>query len=228
MKRSYSLLLGVAAAVVAADRWTKNWATVEFEGREPVNVIGEIVRFTYTRNSGVAFGLGAGLPFPYAVFSIVAVGVILYLFLRQKTHSPTRHWALALILGGALGNLVDRVQTGEVVDFILVGWRGWYWPVFNVADSAVTIGVLLFGLTWARHSESHTHDAEGSDPGSGSAVLAADSSTLASPHDAGSDGSRAATQEADHVPHAAAIGAAAERRGAVGSLPRTGPGGPVA
>jgi len=228
VKRSYSLLLGVAAVVVAFDRWTKNWATIEFEGREPVNVIGEIVRFTYTRNSGVAFGLGAGLPFPYAVFSIIAVGVILYLFLRQRTHTPARQWALALILGGAIGNLIDRVQTGEVVDFILVGWHGWYWPVFNVADSAVTVGVLLFGLTWARHSESHAHEAEGAGPGSGGPAADVESPQLDSPHDAGPDGPRGAPPEAGHVPHAAALGAAAERGGAAGSLPRPGPGGPVA
>jgi signal peptidase II len=226
VKRSFSLLLGVAAAVVAADRWTKHWATIEFQGREPVNVIGEFVRFTYTLNSGVAFGLGAGLPFPYAVFSIVAVGVILYLFLRQPTHSPARQWALALILGGALGNLIDRVQTGEVVDFILVGWRGWYWPVFNVADSAVTAGVLLFGLTWARHTEAQLQGG-----GAGSAAVADPLAAPApeEPRDPDGGTTAAATfPEASDVPHAAAVGAADERGGAGGPLPRAGAGGPVA
>src|SRR5437763_234659 len=74
---------------------------------------------------------------------------------RQRTHSLVRQLALALILGGALGNLVDRLSTGEVVDFILVGWRRWYWPVFNVADSAVSIGVALFAMTWMKGSEAH-------------------------------------------------------------------------
>jgi signal peptidase II len=221
VKRSYPLLLGVAALVVAADRWTKEWATIEFEGREPVNVIGEIVRFTYTRNSGVAFGLGAGLPFPYAVFSILAVAVILYLFLRQRTHSAARQWALALILGGAIGNLIDRVTTGEVVDFILVGWRGWYWPVFNVADSAVTIGVVLFGLTWARHTEETAAATElPPDPASG-AELDHGAPDQTAP-DAG------VPTETSHVPPAPTVGASTERGGAGGPLPRPGAGGPVA
>jgi signal peptidase II len=159
VKRSFPLLLGVAGLVLWADQWTKSWAEDALMGRPPVNVIGELVRLTYTRNSGVAFGLGAGLRFPFYLFSVAAVGVILYMFARHRTHSLVRQLALALILGGALGNLVDRLSTGEVVDFILVGWRQWYWPVFNVADSAVSIGVALFALTWLRHAESH-RDAE--------------------------------------------------------------------
>jgi signal peptidase II len=158
VKRSFPLLLGVAGLVLWADQWTKNWAEATLMGRPPVNVIGELVRLTYTRNSGVAFGLGAGLRFPFYLFSVAAVGVILYMFVRHRTHSLVRQLSLALILGGALGNLVDRLSTGEVVDFILIGWRQWYWPVFNVADSAVSIGVVLFALTWVRHSESHRDD----------------------------------------------------------------------
>ena len=148
MKRSLTLLLSIAGAVLALDIWTKRWADATLAYRPPVNVLGEFVRLTYTRNSGVAFGLGAGVRFPYYLFSIVATLIILYMFLRRHVDSAARQVALALILGGALGNLVDRVRSGEVVDFIEVGWARWHWPVFNVADSAVTIGVLLFALTW--------------------------------------------------------------------------------
>lgn len=205
MKRSFPLLLGIAAVILAADQWTKHWATANLAGRAPVEVIGDIVRFTYTRNSGVAFGLGAGLPFPYAVFSILAVVVILYLFLRHREHTPLRQVSLALILGGALGNLVDRLATGEVVDFILVGWRRWYWPVFNVADSAVTVGVLLFGVTWMRHGEHHI--GAGAEPGAGSEETG--SVPLDDPNDP-------------------LVGPGAEQRGAGGPLSRAGADGPVA
>jgi signal peptidase II len=157
LKRSFALLAGVAGVVLWADQWTKNWAEDTLIGRAPVNVIGELVRFTYTRNSGVAFGLGAGHRFPFYLFSIAAVCVILVMFSRHRTHTIARQIALALILGGALGNLVDRLSTGEVVDFILIGWRRWYWPVFNVADSAVSIGVALFALTWLRQTEPPSH-----------------------------------------------------------------------
>jgi signal peptidase II len=159
VKRSFPLLVGIAGLVLWADQWTKSWAENVLIARPPVNVIGELVRFTYTRNSGVAFGLGAGHRFPFYLFSVAAVGVILVMFARHRAHSLIRQLALALILGGALGNLVDRLTTGEVIDFILIGFRQWYWPVFNVADSAVTIGVLMFALTWLRHSE-HTALAE--------------------------------------------------------------------
>jgi signal peptidase II len=155
VKRSFPLLLGLAGLVVWADQWTKRWAEDTLFARAPVDVIGELVRLTYTRNSGVAFGLGAGMRFPFYLFSVAAVIVIMVMFARHRTHTLTRQLALGLILGGALGNLIDRLTTGEVVDFILIGWRQWYWPVFNVADSAVSIGVVLFGLTWLRHTESH-------------------------------------------------------------------------
>ena len=115
-------------------------------------VFGPLVRFTYTRNSGVAFGLGAGLPFPYAVFSIVAVAVILYLFLRQRVHCRRAADRARAHPRRRARESRRPARSGEVVDFILIGWRRWYWPVFNVADSAVTIGVVLFGITWMRRS----------------------------------------------------------------------------
>src|SRR5437867_1787210 len=114
MKRSFGILFAVAAAVVALDVWTKRWATRTLAEGPPVPVIGDLVRFTYARNSGVAFGLGAGLPFPYYVFSIAAVLAILVLFLRRRVQDPARRLALALILGGAIGNLVDRLASGDV------------------------------------------------------------------------------------------------------------------
>ena len=153
--RTWSLLALVSGAVVALDLWTKHWATRTLAYHEPVEVLGPFVRFTYTRNSGVAFGLGAGLPFPYYVFSIAAVAVILFLFFKQRVTGMARQLALALIMGGALGNLIDRLRFGEVVDFIEVGYGRWHWPVFNVADSAVTVGVILFAITWPRTHGSH-------------------------------------------------------------------------
>jgi len=192
--RSFARLFGVAGVVVALDVWTKQWATRTLAFRGPVEVLGEFVRFTYTRNSGVAFGIGAGVPFPYYLFSIVAVGVILYLFVRRQVPSLARQLALALILGGAIGNLIDRVSAGEVVDFIEVGFGRWHWPVFNVADSAVTIGVVWFALSWPRRHH--------------------DSDEVERSH--------------DDDPNAGPVRSGAEPRGASGSLPGGGAGGPVA
>lgn len=150
MRRSLLLLASVAGVVFALDRWTKQWAASTLPFNQPVRVIGEYVRLTYTRNSGVAFGLGQGTGFPYYIFSILAAVVILGLFLRRQVPTLARQLALALIFGGALGNLWDRLRTGEVVDFIEIGHPRWYWPVFNVADSAVTVGVVLFALLWSQ------------------------------------------------------------------------------
>jgi signal peptidase II len=148
LKRSLVVLFGLAGLVIALDRWTKHWASTTLPYDRPIPVLGEYLRLTYTRNSGVAFGLGQGIGFPWYVFSIAAALVILWLFLRQRVEGGSRQIALALILGGALGNLIDRVSSGEVVDFIEIGVSRWHWPVFNVADSAVSIGVVLFALAW--------------------------------------------------------------------------------
>src|SRR5258705_7116878 len=99
MKRLVGVLVAVAAAVVALDFWTKRWATRTLADAPPVQVVGDFVRLTYARNSGVAFGIGAGLPFPYYLFSIAAALGILYMFLRRQVRDPLRRMALALILG---------------------------------------------------------------------------------------------------------------------------------
>jgi len=141
-------LFGIASLVVGLDQWTKHWATSRLAFHPPISLIGDFLQLTYTRNSGVAFGLGAGTGFPYYLFSIAAAAVILSMFLRRRVSGASRQIALALILGGALGNLVDRLKTGEVVDFIQILWGRF--PVFNVADSAVSIGVALFAWSWTR------------------------------------------------------------------------------
>jgi len=141
-------LFGVAACVVGVDQWTKHWASAHLVLRPPVPLLGDFLTLTYTRNSGVAFGLGAGTGFPYYVFSIAAALVIVMMFLRRQVDGVLRQVALALILGGALGNLIDRLKTGDVVDFIQILWGRF--PVFNVADTAVSIGVALFAWSWMR------------------------------------------------------------------------------
>jgi signal peptidase II len=161
------VLFGLAGLVMALDRWTKHWATTTLPFDRPVPVLGEFVRFTYTRNSGVAFGLGQGTGFPWYLFSIAAALAILWLFVRQRVEGGSRQLALALILGGALGNLVDRLSSGEVVDFIEIGVSRWHWPVFNVADSAVNIGVVLFALTWPSPSAGGRHEPQAEPAGPG-------------------------------------------------------------
>jgi len=223
MRPALPVLLGIAGVVLALDLWTKQWATRTLAGAPSVPVIGELVRFTYVRNSGVAFGLGAGLPFPYYVFSIAAVLAILILFVRGRVHGRGRRLALALILGGALGNLVDRISTGLVVDFIDVGWGRWHWPVFNIADSAVSVGVVMFALTWPRRDPAPQDDAVGA---------GAAGSTTGTPVGPGGsmdrDGSPAREHDEEQDAGAGPLGPAARHGGAARPLPGRGADRPVA
>jgi signal peptidase II len=203
MKRSPALLFGVAASSVALDQWTKVWATENLAFHEPIRVVGDLVRFTYTRNSGIAFGMFAGESFPFYIFSIVAAVAVLWLWFRHPHLPRLRQWSLALILGGAIGNLIDRLRFGEVTDFILLSWRGHEFPVFNVADVCVTCGVILFALVWSH--EPHAVPAA-SDPAATDTAdtAAATGETHAEPP---AGGPVEPSAEEAHGPHAGAGGA---------------------
>jgi len=203
MKR-VGALLAIAGGVLALDQWTKHLATAALAGRPPVRVIGEYVQLTYALNSGVAFSLGAGSRFPFYLFSIAAAVVILWLFARGRVPRRGQQLALALILGGALGNLVDRISSGLVVDFVEIGVGRFHWPVFNLADSAVTVGVVMFIL-------------------SGSASTATGRSVESAP-----PASAVPPSGSDDLEHSRAVGDAGAGRGAAGSLPGDGAGRPLA
>lgn len=143
-RRRVAVLGGVAAFVLAADIITKSIVVAHLRPGEPVHVIGSVVEFNLLRNSGAAFSLGTGYT---VVFTAIAVAVIVYIA-RTARRLRSTAWAIALglLLGGACGNLVDRIFRspgifrGDVVDFIEVTR---YWPVFNLADSAIVCGGIL-------------------------------------------------------------------------------------
>lgn len=145
------LVLWVAAAVVVVDQLTKLWAVAALEDG-PIHLIWTL-DLRLTRNTGVAFSSGEGLGWLFGLIAIVVV-VILYRY-RRRPPGPLAAVALGAVLGGAVGNLIDRLVRGEawlrggVVDFIDLNW----WPIFNVADAAITLGVigLLFTMS-ARES----------------------------------------------------------------------------
>ena len=137
--------LAVAAVVVLFDQLTKIWA-VSALSDGPVKVLGHWLQFRLTRNPGGAFSLGTGLT---PVLALLAVVMVIYIVrTTRRTTDTIMAYSLALVLGGAVGNLVDRmlrspgVLRGEVVDFIKVP----NWPTFNIADSAITIGVILIAI----------------------------------------------------------------------------------
>jgi len=144
------LFLACAGATLALDQVSKALAQSSLLLGQPVPVLGDFVRLTLVHNSGAAFGLFPGRRLPFILISMLAIGVVLYLFARDAYRSPLNRVLLGCILGGAIGNLVDRIRWGSVVDFIDVGAGSLRWPVFNVADSAVTMGVILLAWNLAR------------------------------------------------------------------------------
>ena len=147
-RRRLRLLLSVAAVVLVLDVVTKVLAVKLLTPQQPVSIIGDTVTWTLVRNSGAAFSMGTSYTW---VLTLVATGVVIgIIWMGRRLVSPWWALGLGMILGGALGNLVDRFfrspgpLQGHVVDFLSIGW----WPVFNVADPAVVGGaILLVGLS---------------------------------------------------------------------------------
>lgn len=143
----------LSAAVLVLDLWTKSLASTLLEYGRPVAVL-PVLDFTLVHNTGAAFSLLAdagGWQRGFFVAVAVVISVVLVVWLT-RLHAGER-WlaaALALVLGGAIGNLHDRVLLGYVVDFISVHYDGWYFPAFNVADSAITIGAIMIFLDMFR------------------------------------------------------------------------------
>lgn len=144
----YLLVLGVALAIVALDQVTKLRIASSMQLHESIPVVPGLFDITYVRNTGAAFSMFAGRPaafrVPFFVLVSVLAGVAILGFVRQ---TPSSHRVVLLccaaVLGGAAGNLVDRLAYGDVIDFLLVHWRGWAWPAFNVADSFISVGVAV-------------------------------------------------------------------------------------
>ncbi len=158
------LFLGLAALVVVFDRWTKQVAeqALNDSGMRsvPVPGTGDWLRLTYVENRGAAFGLLQNQTAFFVVVGVIVIGVIATSFRYLPRSAFLLHLALGLQLGGAVGNLIDRVRQGYVVDFVDFGYRSNWWPVFNVADSAIVVGVGLLAFHMLREPEGeHTKQA---------------------------------------------------------------------
>ncbi|HOI17451.1 MAG TPA: signal peptidase II [Geobacteraceae bacterium] len=149
MKNRYLFLIAVALPVIILDQATKLFIvrTLEFHGT--ITVVENFFEIIHTRNQGAAFGFlrdsAIRLPFLITV-SIVAALVVLAVFRKLRPDQKLTAWGLALVFAGAVGNLIDRVRLGEVIDFLNVHWYEHFWPAFNVADSAICVGVGLLAV----------------------------------------------------------------------------------
>lgn len=149
MSPKYRLAFFVVAAVIVLDQVTKFLIRKTMDLYHSIEIIPHFANLTYTLNPGAAFSFLAGsrpivrLTFLVLV-AVAAIGCLIYLLKTTRADRRGFTISLSLILGGAVGNLADRLRWGEVVDFIDLYRNHFHWPAFNVADSAITIGIILF------------------------------------------------------------------------------------
>jgi signal peptidase II len=145
--RAWGLAGALCLAVVIVDQVVKAVIEDQIVLGEKVDVLGPL-KLTLSHNEGVAFGLAGGSGAPLVVVTVVALGVVLYLFSRNPAR-PMMWIATGLLAGGAIGNLIDRIRAGAVTDFIELP----HWPPFNLADCAISVGVVLLVFIYLREAE---------------------------------------------------------------------------
>ena len=153
--RKHLLLSILFVFTLVTDQLTKIAVDSYYNLYDSRNILGDYLQLTYVRNSGAAFGISFGTPkIMFAVTAIVTI-VLAYLFLKGtlKPSSQIGKIAVVLVLGGAVGNLIDRIRMGEVIDFIDMGIGLHRWPVYNLADTYVTIGMFILFFTYAVQSK---------------------------------------------------------------------------
>ena len=159
LTRRSSFYLWVAGAIVALDQVAKALVDRYMDLHESHTIVEGLARLTYVQNRGAAFGILSDADLPYqsvlfSIVSIIALGAIAVYAWRLPITSRLPQTALALIMGGAVGNLLDRMRLGYVIDYVDVYWGRHHWPAFNVADSAISIGVVLLVLDILRNPQS--------------------------------------------------------------------------
>ncbi len=159
--RSIRFLL--ALLIVLLDRWTKRLVTARIAIYTHIQIIPGFFRLTHTENTGAAFSLFADSPSHWKTalligFSVVAMIIVSVMLWKQTRALTITGIALSLILGGAVGNLWDRIATGRVVDFLLFYVKQYQWPVFNLADSSIVVGatLLVIDILWGKPAPRET------------------------------------------------------------------------
>ena len=138
-------LIIIIVAIIALDQWSKWAIKTSFNLYQSKPVIQDLLHFTYVTNDGMAFGLSfPGGKHVLLIMTILLTGFIVGFLWKEKNGHPLIKYGLALILSGAIGNLIDRMLYGKVVDFLDLMIGNFHWYIFNIADSSVTIGMILF------------------------------------------------------------------------------------
>lgn len=161
MKPNYRIFAAVTAASLVIDQAAKVLVDRTMALYQSIPVIDGLFSITYMRNRGAAFSFLADFdyrrPFFIAI-TLVAIAVIAVTFRKLRDDQRLAAFSLSLIFSGAVGNLIDRMRLGEVIDFLDVYWKTHHWPAFNVADSAICVGVALLALDMLREERRRPRD----------------------------------------------------------------------
>jgi signal peptidase II len=166
LKRLHYLI--ISAVIIIFDIWTKWLVLARIDLHEAIPVVPNLFQLVHVRNSGAAFGIGANaesqlVPLLLNAGAIGVFCIVVVYALRSAVSDRLLQVGLHLILGGAIGNLLDRFRFGYVVDFldvyVRIGGREHHWPAFNVADSAICIGIALLFLDMRKRPETETTEA---------------------------------------------------------------------
>ena len=153
MKRNNLIMMAVMPLFIVIDQLTKAYIDRTMQLYQSFPVIDGLFSITYLRNRGAAFSFLSDaswrLPF-FILATVIAVIAVIVAFRKLRDDQQCAALSLSLILSGALGNLIDRVRMGEVIDFLDVYWKSHHWPAFNVADSAICVGVTLLAIDMFR------------------------------------------------------------------------------
>jgi signal peptidase II len=147
----WPIFFGLAAGIVVADQLVKAWIVSSIAPGASVSVVGDYLRLVHSQNTGALFGLFRESAVLFGLASIVVIGLIVTYHARSG-RSPYMSVALGLLLGGAIGNLIDRLRLGYVVDFVDAGIGNMRWYTFNVADAAISFAIILLVLAALRPS----------------------------------------------------------------------------
>ena len=143
--------MAVCLPIIFLDQATKYWIEGTLPVSHSIQVARHFFHITHIQNTGGAFGMFSGLQFPhfhtlFILITVLAIGFIGFLYWKLPTHQYWPAMGMALIVSGAIGNLVDRIRLGKVTDFIDVHFYSYHWPAFNIADSAITTGSVILGI----------------------------------------------------------------------------------
>lgn len=156
-----NILIGIIfVASIIADQLAKLWSLNVLKDGGSIKIIGEFLRFTYAENRGAAFSILQDQRVFFIVITVVMLGVLAYIYFKTKNITKLSKLSIAMIAGGAIGNFIDRVRLGFVVDFIDVRFGSFYnFPIFNIADSFVVCGTILmiFLILFNKFEKSETN-----------------------------------------------------------------------